>query len=94
MAAYKVILVKVHDAEGFEAFSKIGRAAMERYGGELVFRSDECLTVLDEGLETDCLIIQKFPDVASARAARDDEEHKEARAKYASAFTRHIIVGA
>ena len=93
MAAYKLILVKVHDPEGFAAFSEVGRAAMERCGGELVFRSDECVTVLNEGLDTDCLIIQKFPDVASARAARDDAEHREARAKYASAFTRHVIVG-
>lgn len=94
MAVYKVILVKVHDAEGFAAFSEVARAAMEKFGGELVVRSDDCVTPVGEAFDTDCLIIQKFPDVASARAVRDDAEHKEARTRYASAFTRQIVIGA
>ena len=90
MAAYVVIRTKVQDPEAHGAFAATARALFERSDGEILVRARECVTL--EGEAPDVVVVQRFPDVASAQAFYDSPGHQEALKLAAGAFTREVVI--
>ena len=90
MATYTVIRTKVHDAEAHSAFVEKAAALLPRCGGEFVVRAGECVTL--EGEEPDLVVVQRFPDIAAARAFYDHPEYQEALSLVRDACTRQMVI--
>ena len=80
MAAYLVVDSDIHDAGTYERYKAGARPILERHGGEYLARGG-ALDVVENGTWTPTrLVIVKFPDAASARAALDDPDYAPLRA--------------
>jgi len=80
MAAYLVVDSDIHDAGAYDRYKAGARPILERHGGEYIVRGG-ALDVVEDGTGTPTrLVIVKFPDAASARAALDDPEYAPLRA--------------
>ena len=90
MAAYLVIRTKVQDPEAHRAFVETAIALFAQSDGEYLVRAGECVTL--EGGEPDFVVVQRFPDAASARAFYDSPGHREARKLAGEAFTREVVI--
>ncbi|WP_420617261.1 DUF1330 domain-containing protein [Candidatus Palauibacter sp.] len=90
MAAYIVIRTKVQDPEAHAAFAEAATALLEKSDGEFVVRARECATL--EGETPDVVVVQRFPDAASAQAFYDSPGHQQALAAAADAFTREVVI--
>lgn len=90
MAAYVVIRTKVRDSEAHGEFAATATALFAQSDGEFVVRARECVTL--EGETPDVVVVQRFPDAASARAFYDSPEHQQALKRAAGAFTREVVI--
>ncbi|WP_419937012.1 DUF1330 domain-containing protein [Candidatus Palauibacter sp.] len=90
MAAYIVIRTKVQDPEAHSAFAEAATALLAQSDGEFVVRARECATL--EGEAPDVVVVQRFPDAASARAFYDSAEHQQALKGAGGAFTREVVI--
>ena len=90
MAAYIVIRTKVHDPEAHSAFAEAATALLAQSDGEFVVRARECATL--EGEAPDIVVVQRFPDAASARAFYDSSGHQQALKDAGGAFTREVVI--
>ena len=80
MAAYLVVDADIHDVEAYDRYKAGARPILERHGGEYIARGG-ALDVVEDGTWTPTrLVIVKFPDAASARAALDDPDYAPLRA--------------
>ena len=84
MAVLKVVMVQVHDADGYAAFVKVASAAMARHGGEIIAESEADVA--------DRVMVQRFEDAAGARAFLCDAEVQQALDANAGAFTRDVVM--
>lgn len=90
MAAFIVIRTKVHDSEAYAAFVETAEAVSAKTGGEFLVRARE--SVLLEGQQPDAVVIQRFPDLAAARAFYDAPEYREALRLAGRSFTRDVVI--
>lgn len=90
MAAYIVIRTKVEDLEAHSAFAEAATALLAQSDGEFVVRARECETL--EGETPDVVVVQRFPDAASARAFYDSPGHQQALKSAGGAFTREVVI--
>lgn len=90
MSAYVVIRTKVRDPEAHSAFAEAATALFAQSDGEFVVRARECTTL--EGEAPDVVVVQRFPDAASAQAFYDSPGHQQALKAAAGAFTREVVI--
>ena len=83
MAVYKIIRIRVHDADGYAAFAEAASAATARHGGELLFQNDRDATTR--------ILVVRFPDAASSWAHYGDPEIQQALSTARGSFTRDIV---
>jgi len=80
MAAYLVVDADIHDVEAYDRYKVGARPILERHGGEYLARGG-ALDVVEDGTWTPTrLVIVRFPDAASARAALEDPDYAPLRA--------------
>ena len=89
MAAYTIIRTKVHDSEAHSIFVEKVTALLPEFGGEFVARGGRCVTL--EGEETDVVVVERFPDMASAQAYYDHPEYQEALKSVRDSCTRQVV---
>jgi uncharacterized protein (DUF1330 family) len=92
MAAYLVVDTDIHDAEAYDRYKAAARPILERHGGEYIARGG-ALDVVEDGTWTPTrLVIVKFPDAASARAALEDPDYAPLRVLRQSAAKATIAI--
>jgi len=75
MSAYLIVDTDIHDAEAYDLYKAAARPILERHGGEYLARGG-AIDVIEDGLWSPTrLVIVRFPDMASARAALEDPEY-------------------
>ena len=67
----------------------VGRIRAPQSDGEFLVRARECVTL--EGEEPDVVVVQRFPDAASAQAFCDSPEHQEGL-KLRWSFNREVAI--
>ncbi|WP_419164059.1 DUF1330 domain-containing protein [Candidatus Palauibacter sp.] len=82
--------IRVHDPEAHGAFTAAATALFAQSDGEFVVRARECETL--EGETPDVVVVQRFPDAASAQAFYDSPGHQQALKSAGGAFTREVVI--
>ena len=90
MAAYLVIRTKVQDPAAHGVFAATATALFAQSDGEFIVRARECAAL--EGEQPDVVVVQRFPDAASAQAFYDSPDHQRALKLAAGAFTREVVI--
>ena len=91
MSAYIVTHINVHDPEAYQEFVVVAQALFAKSNGELLVQSPRCIAL--EGESPSRVIIQRFPDAASAQAFYDSAEYQDAlRVARASATRQSVLV--
>jgi len=83
MAVYKMIRIRVHDAERFATYAEAASAALARHGGELLFENERDAATR--------ILVVRFPDAASSWAHHGDPEVQQALSTAKGSFTRDIV---
>ena len=83
MAVYKMIRIRVHDADGYATFAKAASAATARHGGEVLFQNERDAATR--------ILVVRFPDAASSWAHYGDPEIQQALSTAEGSFTRDIV---
>ncbi len=92
MPAYVIVEVKIHDAEGYEAYKKLTPGAVAAFGGKFIIRGaqTECL---EGDWHPERIVVLQFESVSKAKEWWASEEYKGAKKiRQASAQTKMIIV--
>lgn len=78
MAAYMIILARVHDRERFMAgYAPAAAALVARCGGKYVLRAPGALCLEGNIGEGQSVVISEWPDMAAARAFWDSPEYQQ-----------------
>jgi uncharacterized protein (DUF1330 family) len=78
MAAYMIILAKVHDREKFLAgYARAAAELVEKCGGKYVLRAPGALCLEGTVGDGQSVVISEWPDLATARAFWDSSEYQE-----------------
>jgi len=83
MAVYKMIRIRVHDADGYAVFAEAASSALARHGGELLYQNDRDAATR--------ILVVRFPDAASSWAHQGDPEVQQALSTARGSFTRDIV---
>ena len=83
MAVYKMIRIRVHDADRYAAFAKAASAATPRHGGEVLFQNEPDAATR--------ILVVRFPDAASSWAHYGDPEIQQSLSEAEGSFTRDIV---
>jgi len=83
MAVYKMIRIRVHDADRYSTFADAASAALARHGGELLFQNERDAATR--------ILFVRFPDAASSWAHYGDPEIQQALSTANGSFTRDIV---
>lgn len=78
MAAYMIVMAKIHDREKFlSGYAAATASLLEEFGGRYVLRAPGAIN-LEGNLPGDqSVVISEWPDTASARAFWDSAQYQE-----------------
>ena len=92
MAAYILVDITIHDAEGYEGYKKLTPASIEAYEGKFIVRGAKTET-LEGDWQPGRFVIIEFPSLEKAKAWWASEEYAPAKAlRQANAETKMIVV--
>lgn len=91
MAAYLIARITVTDPEQYERYKALAPRAIAKFGGEYIARGGDTET-LEGDEETNRVVLVRFPDMESARAAYHSPEYTAARAERAGAATGQFVI--
>ncbi len=83
MAVYKMIRIRVHDADRCATYTRAASAALARHGGELLYQNERDAATR--------ILVVRFPDAASSWAHYGDPEVQQALSTARGSFTRDIV---
>lgn len=78
MTAYVVVEVDIRDHAAFDAYRKLGLPTIERYGGRVLARSDDALT-LEGDWHPPRIVVLAFDTVEAAVRWHTSPEYQAAR---------------
>jgi len=91
MAAYMIARIDVTDPEQYARYQALAPAAIAAHGGEYIVRGGDVET-LEGDAETDRLVVVRFPDMETARAAYHSAQYTEARAHRDGAAVGQFVI--
>lgn len=92
MAAYILVDITIHDAEGYEGYKKLTPASIEAYEGKFIVRGGQT-ELLEGNWEPGRIVVLEFPSVEKARQWWASEEYAPAKKmRQANATTKMILV--
>lgn len=93
MPAYFIAQVHIHDPDGYQDYLKGFMPIFERHGGRLLTVSSKPVDRIEGTWPEGGVVLMEFPDMAAARAWKDDPDYVElARIRQATATTNMILV--
>ena len=78
MSAYIIARVEIKDRDQYRHYLAVTRSIIEKYGGSVIARSVEPLT-LEGPDETRRIVILQFPNIEKAKEFYHSPEYREAR---------------
>lgn len=91
MAHYVIAQIDIHDPDAWQAYAKVGGAAVAKHGGRLFAQSDTPIVLEDTGAGAPKAVILEFPDLAAAQNWIADPELAPVHAKRKSAAKTLIV---
>ena len=92
MAAYVILDVKIHDAEGYAGYVKAGTSSVPQYGGKYIVRGGEA-EVLEGPWQPNRMIVIEFANFDKAKRWYHSPEYQAALpGRLRSADSKVIIV--
>jgi len=92
MAAYIVLDIDIHDAEGYEEYRRLGAPSVTKYGGRFLVRGGAA-----QNLEGDWtpkrIVVMEFDSTEQAQAWHQSVEYRAAKAiREVTAHSKGIVV--
>jgi uncharacterized protein (DUF1330 family) len=91
MPAYVIARVDITDREQYQQYLKAAPPVIEQYGGKVIARSKDPITLEGPG-ENRRIIIIEFPSVAKAKEFYHSPEYQKAKKLREGAGTGELIV--
>lgn len=93
MAAYFIAQISIHDPDGYQAYLEGFMPIFDRHGGRLLTVSSKPVEIIEGNWAEDGIVLMEFPDMAAARAWKDDPDYIElAKIRQKTATANLVLV--